>query len=384
MWRNVALGAVLARTHNSVAIQPDCIYTQVTVRLHHKGIVARGRRLGSEIKSRRQFRLRAGELLLSRIDARNGALGLVPPEMDGAIVSSDFWSYEIDRRRVEPTFLDYCLGTAEFVERCRQASEGSTNRVRLREDMFLALTVLLPDRAEQERIVGRLREVEAEIGKMKALAGEIDQEAEALCRAMFYDRSYGAAVETAMGEILRLRRPDIQVKPSEVYEFAGVYSFGRGLFRGARKRGSEFSYKWLTQVAQGNFVYPKLMAWEGAVGVVPREYDGLFVSPEFPVFELDESRVLPETLDVYFRTPGIWPRLGGASKGTNLRRRRLHPREFLTMLIPLPPMVAQARLRDVRCALLEAHELRTRVQQEMMAISPSAVQSLLSGNPATG
>jgi hypothetical protein len=45
------------------------------------------------------------------------------------------------------------------------------------------------------------------------------------------------------------------------------------------------------------------MAWEGAFGIVPSELEGFVVSPEFPVFEVIEERVLPETLDIYFRTP---------------------------------------------------------------------------------
>ncbi len=375
MWPDVALGSLLFRTRDSVTIQPDCAYMQVTVRLHHKGVVARGRQLGSEIKSHRQFKVRGGQLLLSRIDARNGAMGLVPPAIDGAIVTSDFWSYEIDRRQVEPSFLDYYLGTAEFVDRCRHASEGSTNRVRLREDKFLALTVPLPKRDEQEQVVRRLRAIEVMVKEMQSLADEIDLQAEALCRAVLNE---GAAVPTAMGEVLRLRRPDILVQPSEVYDFAGVYSFGRGIFRGPRKLGSEFSYKRLTRITAGNFVYPKLMAWEGAVGVVPFACDGLYVSPEFPVFELDQTRVLPDTLDVYFRTPSVWPLLGEASKGTNLRRRRLHPREFLRIQMLLPGLPAQERLHKIRRAMAQARELRMRAQQEMAAVAPSAVHSVFS------
>ena len=35
------------------------------------------------------------------------------------------------------------------------------------------------------------------------------------------------------------------------------------------------------------FVYSKLFAWEGALAVVDSEFDGLFVSQEFPTFTID-------------------------------------------------------------------------------------------------
>jgi len=44
----------------------------------------------------RQWRVRTGQVLLSRIDARNGAIGLVPFELDDAIVTNDFWAFERD------------------------------------------------------------------------------------------------------------------------------------------------------------------------------------------------------------------------------------------------------------------------------------------------
>jgi type I restriction enzyme S subunit len=90
------------------------------------------------------------------------------------------------------------------------------------------------------------------------------------------------------------------------------------------------------------------MAWEGALGVVPEGCEGLVVSTEFPVFEVDRGRVLPEVLDVYFRTPSVWPKLSGASTGTNVRRRRLNPDDFLRHRMPLPSFATQARLRDVK------------------------------------
>lgn len=149
-----------------------------------------------------------------------------------------------------------------------------------------------------------------------------------------------------LGEVLRRRPPDVEVDPTGVYQFAGVYSFGRGVFRGIERTGSEFSYRTLTRLREGEFVYPKLMAWEGAFGIVPAECSGWYVSPEFPVFEVDLDRVLPRFLGLYFQIPGVWGSVSGMSIGTNVRRRRLNPAEFLRWEMPLPPRGEQQRIAE--------------------------------------
>jgi type I restriction enzyme, S subunit len=141
----------------------------------------------------------------------------------------------------------------------------------------------------------------------------------------------------------------------------------------------DFAYQKLGCLQTGNLVYPKLMAWEGALGIVPPECDGCFVSPEFPIFEVDESRELPETLDVYVRTPAIWPQLAGASTGTNVRRRRLNPAEFLAHQMPLPPMPVQKKLREVRSGTTALRQLRAESQAELDALLPAILDRAFRG-----
>ncbi len=182
-----------------------------------------------------------------------------------------------------------------------------------------------------------------------------------------------------MSELVTLRKCDVVVRPDVMYEFAGVYSFGRGLFRGQRKAGSEFAYTRLTRLEARNFVYPKLMAWEGALAVVPPECNGLVVSPEFPVFEVNEDRVLPETLDVYFRTPSVWPTLSSASTGTNVRRRRIHPSELLRYILPLPSMKTQQRLRQVKAKVDALKALQADTTAELDAMRPAVLDMAFKG-----
>ncbi len=376
-WPKVRLGEVLRRSEEMAELQADTEYSGITVRLWGKGVIERGRVLGAEIAGNKRFVAREGQFIASRIDARNGAMGVVPAHLNGAVVTNDFPLFNIDAGRLLPAYFRWLSGTQGFVELCLLASEGTTNRVRLKEDRFLALEIPLPPLAEQHRIVARIEELAGQIHEARTLRQQATEEIEALCRAII-TQDVGAK-STPMRELVRLRAPDVNVLPNESYQFAGVYSFGRGVFKGPKKSGMEFAYPKLTRLKTGNFVYPKLMAWEGALGIVPPACNGFVVSTEFPVFEVIEEQVLPEVLDTYFRMPSIWPEISGASTGTNVRRRRLNPQDFLNYRMPLPSRATQERLREVRAHMIPLARLQAETAAELDALLPAILDRAFRG-----
>ena len=188
-----------------------------------------------------------------------------------------------------------------------------------------------------------------------------------------------------LAEALHQRMCNVSVNAAESYQFAGVYCFGRGVFRGQEKLGNQFAYQRLTRLRSGDFVYPKLMAWEGAFGIVPQSCDGCVVSPEFPVFELTRDRITPEFLNFYFQIPRVWEEVSGGSTGTNVRRRRLHPVDFLRAKIPMPPVREQRRLvaqiEELAVQIHEANTLRHRATEEAEALFESSVGTRFSSLP---
>jgi type I restriction enzyme S subunit len=179
-WPKVSLGEVLRRSEEIIDLQPDAAYRQITVKLWGRGVVLRGILTGAEIAASRQNVARRGQFILSRIDARNGALGIVPRELDEAIVSNDFPVFNVIENRLLPAYLGWMCRTASFVEECKRASEGTTNRVRLQEEKFLAREIPLPPLSEQQRIVARIEELSAQIGEAVRLRDGATEEAEAL------------------------------------------------------------------------------------------------------------------------------------------------------------------------------------------------------------
>jgi type I restriction enzyme S subunit len=147
-----------------------------------------------------------------------------------------------------------------------------------------------------------------------------------------------------LGEILRrVERFEMRDEATE-YPFAGTYSFARGIFVGERKAGSTFALPKIQRIKAGDFVYCKIMAWEGAFGLVPPAANGCVMSGAFVVYEPVATKIDPEFLNWYFKVPAHWEAVGRESTGTNVRRKSLHPSDFEAFEIPLPPINEQQRI----------------------------------------
>ena len=88
---------------------------------------------------------------------------------------------------------------------------------------------------------------------------------------------------------------------------------------------------------------------------------------------------LPEVLDVFFRTPTVWPKLSGASTGTNVRRRRLNPADFLSFEFPLPSMITQLRLRSVKKQVDAMRNQQSDSSRAVAALFPSILDRAFRG-----
>jgi type I restriction enzyme S subunit len=211
------LGDVLKRSEESIVLQADSEYSEITVKLWGKGVILRGRVMGATIAGSRRFCARAGQFILSRIDARNGAIGIVPSGLDGAVVTNDFPLFNLDIQRIDPNYLGWLGRTSGFVELCRRASEGTTNRVRLQEDRFLRLEISLPPLAEQQRVLAQIERLAAQINEARSLRLQAIEEGEVLCRSILSHDSRSRL--TPMRDLVRLRPPDITVRREETYQF---------------------------------------------------------------------------------------------------------------------------------------------------------------------
>ena len=324
-------------------------------------------------------RLVQDDFVISQPKAWEGALARVTSDFEGWYLSPVFPTFSTDPNLLLPTYLEWFCKRQSVWRDLQIKSKGmGARRETVSPEQFLSLEIPLPPLAEQRRIVSRIEALAAMIGEALGLRNDLIKEILALPRALLGEQSSQRTIR--VGEFATLRRPDVKVEPLDEYHFAGVYCFGRGVFRGQRKLGNEFAYPKLTRLRAGNFVYPKLMAWEGALGIVPAEYDGLVVSTEFPVFEIDERVMLPEVIDTYFKSPEVWPRLSGQSGGTNVRRRRLNPNDFLNLQFPWPDQETQSAIKHCVSRVSAIRAIQAETAAELNAMLPAILDKAFKGD----
>lgn len=171
----VPLSKILTRVKEPIDIEDETLYKRITVRLYGQGVLQRDEVHGKEIGTKRQFVAHTGQLIISRIDARNGAFGIVPATLEGAIVTNDFWLFDV--HDAHPEYLLLVLSSELFQKYWQTQSSGTTNRQRVSEDDFLESTIALAPAKDQLSIVKKYKHTMNE-------ADEADEKAVTLLREL--------------------------------------------------------------------------------------------------------------------------------------------------------------------------------------------------------
>ncbi|WP_420582792.1 restriction endonuclease subunit S [Reichenbachiella sp.] len=175
------IGELITRNKEKEIIEDDGLYKQVTIKLYGKGVIQRGNDLivGKTIGTKNQYRVSNGQFIMSKIDARNGAFGIVPEELEGAITTQDFLSYNINEDVILPQFFVLITASKRFNELCQKASSGTTGRQRVNEKEFLGFTIPVPSKTLQLEILSNYNSKILEANQLYQKANHLEIESTA-------------------------------------------------------------------------------------------------------------------------------------------------------------------------------------------------------------
>ncbi len=88
-------------------------------------------------------------------------------ELDDAIVTNDFWYFQIDEKIILKELFLELTATVWFDEICKKGSDGTTQRIRLQKDKFFNQKVWLPEKDEQEAILNKIKSLKENINLLK-------------------------------------------------------------------------------------------------------------------------------------------------------------------------------------------------------------------------
>lgn len=169
-----------------------------------------------------------------------------------------------------------------------------------------------------------------------------------------------------LGEVLQINCDAVPVDSETNYPFAGLSGFGNGLFKRAPVSGSDTTYSHFHRLHTDQVVLSQPKGWEGALTVVPEDFEGLFLSKVYPTFKVDESKAVPGFIRLLTKCSWVWDQLFELSSGIGARRNATYPEHLMAVEVPLPPLAEQKRI----VAHLDAIETRlNRIQKLREAAS---------------
>ena len=163
-----------------------------------------------------------GDLVFSKIDARNGAIGLIPQSIFKAVITSEYPVFIPNEQKLRADYLHYLLRAAHFRTELQRKASGTSGRKRVTPAVFLSLEIPLPSLAEQDALISTYSDA-------LNRATQLEQEADALERAGWQ------AFESALGVAPPPPLPD---RPVFVARFKDVERWSHdGILRGAIGNG---------------------------------------------------------------------------------------------------------------------------------------------------
>lgn len=131
-------------------------------------------------------------------------------------------------------------------------------------------------------------------------------------------------------------------------------------------------------VESGDLVYDPMLLWDGSIGFVPEGGRGV-VSPAYESFTVREE-ANHDYFWVLLKSYNLLHLYKRISKGTNTRRKKAHPSDFLRLTVPMPPTKEeQDRIASVLSAAQSEIDLLTAQRENYVTYKRGLLARLLSG-----
>lgn len=162
------LGTAITRKQNSVDRRKDDFKTLQLATIRFDGSIEPRNTEGKTDFKGALFVAEARDILYSKIDVRNGAIGIVPPELPLVAVSSEFPVYQVKPDIADPQYITLLFRTAAFRRTINSMISGASGRKRVQPEQLEEIQVPLPPLSIQKAIVARWEAAQAEVGAIQA------------------------------------------------------------------------------------------------------------------------------------------------------------------------------------------------------------------------
>lgn len=178
--RIVKLSEVLKHRKEFIQISDDQSYKLCRVQTNRKGVLLREIKIGALIQTKKQQVCKKGDFIVAEMDAKVGGYGFIPEDLDGSIVSSHYFLFDVDFGKIRKEYLEAIIQTEIIQEQIK--AKGSTNYSAIRPKDVLNWEIPLATLEKQKEIEKNFLKIKeasinllVEIESQKSLLSQLKQ-----------------------------------------------------------------------------------------------------------------------------------------------------------------------------------------------------------------
>ena len=392
-WPTVRLGEVLTHYAEHIEVPEPQEYRKLSVKLHGKGVVLDSPADGATLKMKRHQLAKAGQVILSEIWGKKGAIGLVPPEGEGALCTSHFFLFDVREDKLHRGWLKAIFDANYLQGQLDAEAKGTTGYAAVRPKILLACEIPLPPLAQQRRVVARIEELAAQIHEARTLRHQAAEEAEALTSSAKSALSHpDSADEVSIGDLVGENglRNGKSVKSTGLESEICCLTLsamrnGRIDVRDSKPVPMSSAEAAPFQVRRGDVYVIRGNGSKGLCGrsgIIAEESPGVVFPDLFIQIALPRDRVLPEFFVAAWNSSATRTVIEEKAKTTS-GIWKINQGHILSTRIPLPPLPEQRRIvseLDALQAEVEALKgLQAETAAELDALLPAPLHKAFKG-----
>lgn len=155
-WTSKKMGQWLQLMERPISLEDEEKYELVTVRRGFGGIDSRGTYLGKNVLVKNYFCLCTGDFVISKRQISHGACGVVPAELDGAVVSNEYNVF-IPQEGTNINMFNLMMQLPHYRRLFYLMSDGvHIEKLLFKTDDWMRRSLAMPSLEEQEKIASIL------------------------------------------------------------------------------------------------------------------------------------------------------------------------------------------------------------------------------------
>lgn len=374
------------------------------------------------------FLAQSGDVVFSKIDLRNGAIGIVPPSFEKAAFTTEFPIYTVRAEVAESRYIQLLFRSDFFRATVNGMVSGASGRKRVAPEQLEAMQVPLPSLDIQQGIVteweraqtearqaeaqATQREAQAQVDFLAALGLSAPAQPQARRRAFAvqwsvmerwgtdvnqrgdeFDVAQGIYPVTTLGDVIADLAngwsPQCLNRPAQRDEW-GVLKLGAvsfGAFDATQNKALPEGLRPMPalEIKPGDWLISRanITRLVGACALVDETPARLLLCDKiFRAVWRSDVPALPAYLDAALKLPHLRLQIEGALTGTSPTMKNISKPALLALRLPLPPMDIQKSLvQAIAQARTEAAQLRQQAAQTRAHAQRKMERALL-GAPA--